>query len=225
MAEMLMRGGYKALTRLDTTEIAQEASILLLLANTLVYTSPDLNEAINLATRSADLFSASSCCWGQANALLVCALAQCGLGKPALAVENLHAALVLLGEPEVKARGDVKDAERFAIALVARGGALNVTCQVLWAVGFAYKDLGKDDLSLVAFKRGALLYRQANSGPACSDCGLVILKGGTFACMDCCVRVLCQECYVQCYSFSPDKALMLCHHSSRILRAGVAVDY
>jgi len=40
-----------------------------------------------------------------------------------------------------------------------------------------------------------------------------------------CVLSLWQECYVQCYSFSPDKALMLCHHSSRILRAGVAVDY
>ena len=153
MGELMVRGGYKALTRLQGSgEEAQEASVLLLLATTQIHTTPDLPEAIALASRSADMFAALACAWGQAKALVASAQALCGQRLEQKAIEALCTALHLLGEPPVRHRGDVKDAANFAEALVARGGALSVTCEALWTMGFVYKAVGQAELSRVGWQ-------------------------------------------------------------------------
>ena len=150
----MVRGGYKALTRLQGSgEEAQEASVLLLLATTQIHTKPDLPEALALTLRSADMFASLACAWGQAKALVASAQALCGQRLEQKAIEALCTALPLLGEPPVRPRGDVKDAENFAAALVARGGALSVTCEALWTMGFVYKAVGQAELSLVGWQR------------------------------------------------------------------------
>ena len=153
MGELMVRGGYKVLTRLQGSgEEAQEASVLLLLATTQIYIKPDLPEALALASRSADMFAALACPWGQANALVARAQALCGQRLEQKAIEALCTALPLLGEPPVRPRGDVKDAANFAVALMARGGALRVTCEALWTMGFVYKAVGQAELSLVGWQ-------------------------------------------------------------------------
>jgi hypothetical protein len=183
MGELMVRGGYKALTRLQGSgEEAQEASVLLLLATTQIYTKPDLREAIALASRSADKFATLACVWGQAKALVARAQALSGQRLEQKAVEALCTALTLLGEPPVRPRGDVKDAANFASALSARGGALSVTCEALWTLGFVYKAVGQAELSLVGLGfRLAKLMRPT-----------FIVKGVCFGVEElCCRRAAC----------------------------------
>ena len=95
----------------------------------------------------------------------------------------------------------------------------------LFTGGYVYKAAGQLDKSLVAFRRAVHVYRLGQFGPQCSACGHMIFAGGSYACLDCCVRVICDECYVDSFSTAPEMPGLLCHHSSRILRASVALDY